>query len=425
MKKLHLAVAITAALVGTAMLAGSGGVFAAKGGVKGPPNGGGEDPSAVNHLSYPGLLIPGVSVTPFFTVAEGTLGETYSYSCDKQQIVLVGGTKFTYPNTTCAVLDDQGLATQWLDAEACTVPVDAPCYGLPVDRVYWQKEEQNLWSGQVTWISTDLPVTIRYVDWGDSIESVTWNETSKLRVETQPFADLSIDVRTEIPSKAQLGFQMWHSQGQGINEQWGVRTTEVEGLQGLPYAYQSPYAIVNAGTATLYLSKLSPQSAADMGGCPGPSGGTYPSDDFFVRDWTGSGWSGSCNLPSVAHTVELSVSGKYVHGYNWDMNALANPLPPTLCGSTPVYSETGWWRLTFVPNGGAAKMAFLESTGTSAPESPVATPTDLTALAAIEPLEETEGPLYSPKVDATNNLTYIDLCIAPKAKGGGGGKGGR
>jgi hypothetical protein len=422
-KTRKLVAAISAVLVGTAML--SGAAFAAKGS-PGPPDGGGEDPSAVNHLSYPALLIPGVSVAPFFTVVEGALGETYSYGCAEEQIVYVSGTKFTYPNTTCAVLDDQGLATEWLDAAACTAS-GAPCEGLPVDRVYWQKEEQNLWSGQVTGISTGLPVTIRYVDWGDSIESVTWNETSKLRVETQPFADLSIDVRTELPSKAQLGFQMWHSQGQGINEQWGVRTTEVESAQGLPYAYQSPYAIVNAGTATLYLSKLSPQSAAEMGGCPGPSGGTYPSDYPFARTWTGSGWSDSCNLPPVAHTVELSVSGKYVHGYNWDMKALANPLPPTLCGSTPVYSETGWWRLTFVPNGGATKMAFLESTGTSAPVSPVATPTDLNALAAdtIEPLVETEGPLYSPKVDATNNLTYIDLCIAPKTKGGGGGKGGR
>lgn len=414
---------VAAALAG--MLAYSGGGFAAKGGTPGPPNNPGEE-SAGNRLSYPALLIPGLDVLPEFVVAVGTLGDNYSYGCDKPQDVYVGGTKFSYPNTTCAVLDDQGLATEWLDAVACTL-ADAPCDGLPVDRVYWQKEEANLWSAQATGIADNIPVNVRFLEWGDSIESTTWTETSNLRVETQPFIDLGQDPRDEIPAGTQLGFQMWHAEGQGINEQWGVRVTENAGAQGLPYAYQSPYAIINGGTATLYLSKLFPESADEMGGCPGAgdSGLVYPEGYPFVRIWLGTGWSESCTWDVVDYTLELSVSGKYVHGYNWRMREVPNPLSPQVCGSDPPWSETGWWRLTFVPNGGVDKMAFAENTVLSGPDFPLATPTDISLLAEEDDGDdETDVPKYQPFLDVANNLTYIDLCIAPKVKSGGGGGGG-
>ena len=97
-------------------------------------------------------------------------------------------------------------------------------------------------------------------------------------------------------------------------------------------------------------------------GAPPTCPKTYAGPYFTDRGWTGSGWTGACNLPRVDYTYELSVTGKYVHGYNWRVRDLPSPLVEgTNCvtantgdeGSS--WSKTGWWRLTFVPNGGSAK----------------------------------------------------------------------
>lgn len=378
---------------------------------------------AGNNLSYPAVLIEGDSTAPFFEVVgvEEGLGVTYSYGCEGIEIL----DPFTYPNTSC--VDNLANPTIYYTAAECTAP-GGKCDGKMVDRMYWQKEEDNHWSSQVTGVLStgSAPVNVRYLDWGDSIEVVNWNDYSVLRVETQPFADLSQDPLPELPPpvppspQTQWGFQMWHVSGQGITEQWGVRVTEDAGVRGLPYAYQSPYAIINAGTADLYLSKLFPADANNpfyecpaMGGDQPP---VYPAEYPFVRDWTeGVGWSDSCNLPIVPFTLEQSVTGKYVHGYNWRMRDLNNPLPVSLCGD-PTWQQTGWWRLTFVPNGGDTKMLFAADTVTSPPEVPPAIPTG-TFLVSVSEDDTVEGTLYTPVVDPVNNLTYIDICIVKKSSG--------
>jgi hypothetical protein len=419
-----LSLAVT--LVG--MLVFSSGGFGAKGGIPGPPNNPGEE-SAGNRLSYPALLVPGISIEPFFMVEEGVLGDTYSYGCEGTETL----EQFEYPNISC--VDDLAEPTVYYTAEQC-MAVGGKCEGKPVDRVYWQKEELNDWSAQATGVSDleSLPVTVRLVDWGDSIEVVNWNESSVLRVETQPFADLAQDALAELPepplgeTQTQVGFAMWHVSGQGITEQWGVRVTEVAGEQGLPYVYASPYAIINAGTAELYLSKLFREAADDPDyACPQMGGDTppvYPADyPFAGRVFTaGEGWSSACNLPVVAYTLEQSVSGKFVHGYNWRMRELTNPLPLADCGDT-TWQKTGWWRLTFVPNGDADRMELDANALTAAPELPVAEPSDMFSLLAEESEDDTEGTLYAPVVSADDNLTYIDICIVKKEKGGGGGGG--
>jgi uncharacterized membrane protein YgcG len=439
MKRKLLTIAITTALAGLAASGGS--LFAAKGS-PGPPPGVGEELG--NRLSYPALLVPGQSVTPYFSVAEGTVGQTYSYACEGTEAIAVKNTEFEFDNISCVSgWKPDGSAISWLDAAACTAE-GAPCAGKTLYRVYWQKEADNLWSAQATAIavgSGSLPIKVRFVDWGDSIEAVTWKETSFLRIETQPFADLSQDPLDEIPDTitgddipaTQMGFAMWHAEGQGINEQWGARTTEVDGKKGLPYAYPSPYAIINAGTADLYISKLVP-GGADVVACPvvvqGDEQGsvTYPpqyTEDFPERGWTGSGWTDACNLDAVPYTLELNVTGKYVHGYNWRVR----DLPPVLAANlycpdaaSMSWAKSGWWRLTFVPNGGTTKMQFVDGVVLTKPDLPPAQPTSLAAAVTEE--EETETTLYTPVADTTNNLTYIDICIGSKTTGGGGGGGG-
>ena len=410
---------LTVALAFAGTLVVAGGALAAKGMCKDgtPPPckpGGGEDPTAVNHLSYPAVLIPSSAEGQSATFQVGTVfGQNYSYGCAKEQVLTIGGTAFTYPNTTCAELDDQGEVVKYLSAAECndSSNENAPCAGLPVDRIYWQKVSNNQWNAQ-TLTFTDGTLAVSNVDWGDSLEAVTWNENSVLRVEVQPYYTLPAE---PVEGSTLQGLQMWHVAGQGITEQWGVRAAEGEKI--LPYVYPSSTAIINAGTADLYLSKLAKSSAT----CPtagGDPGDDPPADTF---SWTGAGWSDTCTLPVVPFTVELSVGGKYVHGYNWRMRELSDPLVPEICGVG--WQKAGWWRLTYVPNGGSIDkyMEFTTSTKIVPPDAVNAVPTDLSELSILATEEETTDTLYKPVVDATHNLTYIDICIDPKAKGGGGG----
>jgi hypothetical protein len=439
MKRQLLKIAVTAVLAG--MAGYSADVLAAKGSPGPPPGkgGGGGETTAGNNLSYPAVLFTGSSVTPFFDVKEGTFGVTYSYGCGIPETV----GKFEYPNTSCVSgWNADGTAVSFLTAAQCTGADTSwagakPCEGSTVDRIYWQKETLNKWSAEATVLNVqpDSPAIARFVDWGDSIESVTWSSTSILRVETQLYLDLSKDERAEIPpdegatSGTQRGFQMWHSQGQGTTEQWGVRVSEkvppgaTNPVMDSWYGYLGPYAIVNAGTATLLLTKLQPGTAA----CPTTP---YAGPPFTSVGWTGSGWDTGCTLAPVPYTVELSVTGKYVHGYNWRMSNLSDPLPTTYCGE-PDWKKAGWWRLTFLPNSdGGTKVAFpsdADGVALTAPPAPEYLPQPVVLAAAADEGddggESESGPLYQPVVDVRNQLTYIDICIS-EGKRGGGGKGG-
>jgi hypothetical protein len=442
MKRKLLTIAVTALLAGMAGYTAE--VVAAKGSPGPPPGkgkGGGGETTAGNNLSYPAVLFTGSNVTPFFEVEEGTFGVTYSYGCGTPETV----GKFEYPNTSCVSgWNADGTAVSFLTAAQCTGTDTSwtgatPCLDSTVDRIYWQKETLNKWSAEATVLTP--PAVVRFVDWGDSIESVTWSSTSILRVETQLYLDLGQDTRTEIPADAgaasgtQLGFQMWHSQGQGTTEQWGVRVSEKEGSSTPEpkvidkwYGYLGPYAIINAGTAELLLTKLEPGSR----GCPtDPYAGR--SNLFPNVGWiAGSGWDTGCTLAPVPYTVELSVTGKYVHGYNWRMSSLSDPLPAAYCGDA-TWKKAGWWRLTFLPNiDGGTKVQFPDDeygVAVIAPTAPEATPEPVVLAAAADEGgddggETESGPLYQPFVDIANQLTYIDICVSEGTRGGGG-KGGR
>ena len=66
-------------------------------------------------------------------------------------------------------------------------------------------------------------------------------------------------------------------------------------------------------------------------------------------DWNGAGWDGTCMWMDAPYSVELSVGGKYVYGYNWRMR---NVDMEQACG--PGWLKTGYWRLTFYTPGAVA-----------------------------------------------------------------------
>ena len=414
------AVALTAITIGTMSLAGT--ALAAKGGTQGPPTGG----ETGNNLSLPAVQTESViSIDANWAVpAEPVLGVHYSYGCDIPESV----GQFSYPNTSC--VDDPENPAIYFDAEQCTDGIaPSPCAGYPVFKIFWQKVEENEWWADDDGISPD-PGHVAFVDWGDALEAVSWSDYSVIRVETQPYSTTipgfdptlgtCADATTNPAGDCKLGFQMWHVSGQGITEHWGVRATEDD----ISFNYDSPFQIIKSTNARLNLAKLVEEDAvcSQPGGNPGdlpPPAGA----------WTGNSWTGACTFYDAPYSVETSVGGKYVYGYNFRMRNV--DLTP-VCGDS--WLKTGFWRLTFYapddvifsdPN--APNVA--PPTSPSEPrELPLTEFTSSIAMMSVS-AESEEDPeeddrLYVPVVDTTNNLTYIDICIVGSSHDGGGGGGG-
>jgi len=333
----------------------------------------------------------------------------------------------------------------YYDADACVLP-GAPCEGFAAEelsRIYWQKVEDNAWSADQDNIDDLAADTAEaaFVDWGDALEAVSWTTRSKIRVETQPYTNLFPDLITTTDEQAvdengnplvdedgnpvfikalgacslpecRVGFQMWHVSGQGITEHWGVRATE----EGTSYNYDSPFQIINTGTAKLNIAKMEAGTAV----CRSPGEGNEGDDPPTVGPWTGSGWEGTCTIHDANYSVELSVGGKYVYGYNLDMK----PVNMDVCGFG--WLKTGYWRLTFYTTDGAVQFTDPDIPKSAPPAVPaqVRDLDDFVYNNANSTYTPSLGELYIPVVDEVNNLTYLDICIVAKDQGGGGGSGG-
>jgi hypothetical protein len=380
----------------------------------------------VNNLSYPAVSNVLTAVAPRWNIpASPVLGVHYSYGCDQPETYDI----FSYPNTSC--VDELGSPAVYLSPSQCVEP-GAPCEGFSaneISRIYWQKVEANDW-----WADSALetPRTAAYVNWADNLESNTWNERSVIRVETQPYGSLipwyppsegppvvpfnpSLNTCEQVaanPDDCRLGFQMWHVSGQGTTEQWGVRASDIVPYD--PFIYFSPFQIIHTNDARLNLAKIEEASAT----CPAPGGDAGdPPPDTSGLTWVGDHWDGACTAEDSPYTVELNVGGKYVYGYNWRMK---NVELDSLCGST--WEKTGWWRLTFYTGG---TVYFDPANPIVDVGPPPEVPATASALPPVAAEEEETDTLYTPVVDYTNNLTYLDICVKGKTQGGGGGGGPR
>jgi hypothetical protein len=440
----------------TGMLIYSGIGFAAKGGIPGPPSG----EETANNLSLPGVVIGSATTVPhnWTPPASSDLGVHYSYGCDQPE----SDGQYSYPNTSC--VNNLSEPTEYYDASACTDDIPpSPCQGLDVSRIYWQKVPVNQWwaddEGTLDTTPLDPFRSVAYVDWGDALEAVTANERSFIRVETQPYTSLipgfdptvtyceeaAIAASLDAEDVCKVGLQMWHVSGQGITEHWGVRASDTPNYDS--YNYDSPFQIIKSTNARLNLAKMAQGSAL----CP-EAGGNPGEDPPLVGDWDPieAVWGGTCRLSDEPFSVELSVGGKYVYGANWRLRDV--DMVDTDC---PNWLKTGYWRLTFyVPMGVEVNGDDVILTprdiifdDDQAPNvAPPASPAEVrtlprssfnTALAPVDapppeavllingiPVLEEEDPdaddrLYKPVIDTVNNLSYIDICVTGKTKGGG------
>jgi uncharacterized membrane protein YgcG len=457
------------AVLAATLIAFSSPGFAAKGGIKGPPVGG----ETGNNLSLPSIQTQASdsASAKWFVPNPAEFKTHYSYGCDKPEST----EQFNYPNTSC--VNDLSNPTVYYTAEQCTEP-EHPCAGLPVSRIYWQKVDVNDWwaddEGTNFW---DVPVAAKFVDWGDALEAVPWNERSVIRVETQPYSStLMDDLDTADVYEASLlvvneetgqmetceeaalvrgtahsdpdfthcktGFQMWHVSGQGITEHWGVRASDAD--PAVPFTYESPFQIIKSTQARLNLTKMEDKDAVCLKPGPGADAGDPPyRDDWYYDEALGHMvWGDTCTYYDAPYSVETSVGGKYVYGYNWRMKEV--DLEP-IC---PGYLKTGFWRLTFYspdditfdidqrildlvdefdnPIGIANKAppAVPAEQYDPTPVSALIASTKLDVIASEESEDEdpdADDRLFRPVIDNGNNLTYIDICIVSKSAGGGGG----
>jgi hypothetical protein len=337
--------------------------------------------------------------------------------------------------------------TVYYNRKEC-VAADRPCEGMDVSalsRIMWQKEPLNEWWATDDGRSPDS-VPVAYVDWGDALEAVSWNERSVIRVETQPWsssipgydpaaaacADAASNANMDPETTCKIGFQMWHVSGQGITEHWGVRANGlISNIRS--WNFDSPFQIIKTTNARLNVAKMVEGDAL----CSQP-GGNPGDDPPAVGGWNGAEWLGTCTVYDEPYTVETSVGGKYVYGHNLRMKGI---YPSDFCGAG--WEKTGFYRLTFyAPND-------VDFTGhTEANPIPNVAPPSVpserrklprkvfnTVLApAPEPVIEAESDdedpdaddrLYRPVIDPVNNLTYLDICVVAKPQGGGGGGGGK
>lgn len=422
--------------------------LAAKGGIPGKPGGGEE--TAGNNLSFPAITFTTNVSADWGPPTVPAFKTHYSYGCDGEETYDI----YSYPNTSC--VDNLMAPTAYYTAEECTAAVDEfgaiidpprPCAGRPIEdifRIYWQKVDANNWSAAQD--SETPPVAVDYLDWGDALEATSWNENSRIRVETQPYSSriAGFDPVTTtceqaalaaglVPSEVcKVGFQMWHVSGQGTTEQWGVRATEAANSSSGEtdsFNYDSPFQIINTGTAHLNIAKMGAGTAV----CPTSGGGdegtmlaVNAAPGTFAWDDTNKVWAGDeeidvCTWLDAPYSVELSVGGKYVYGYNWAMRSVV--LPAECLG---VWSKSGWWRLTYYTTDDAVLFDDANALVTAPPAvSAEARPLPRTAETFIKSLaaagEPTSEALYTPVIDTVNNLTYLDICILPKTKGGGSG----
>jgi hypothetical protein len=301
------------------LLAFSGNGFAAKGGIPGPPTGG----ETTNNLSAPSIQTESVNSIEanWATPEEPVLGVHYSYGCD--QVEMSGS--FSYPNTSC--VDSLSDPTVYYTAKQCTdLEPPSPCKGLDVSRIYWQKVDVNEWWADDDGISP-YAVYVEYVDWGDALEAVSWNESSVIRVETQPYSstiydylpweDTCYNATTSPEDDCKVGLQMWHVSGQGITEHWGVRASdEVVGELpvGTSYNYDSPFQIIKTTNARLNLTKMEAGDAL----CPQPGEGGEGDAPPVVGAWDSvtATWVDTCTYSdapsrraSAASTSTASTGG--------------------------------------------------------------------------------------------------------------------
>lgn len=197
-------------------------------------------------------------------------------------------------------------------------------------------------------------VTLTEIDWGDNLEAKDWKAGSVVRVETGLYDNAL--------ATAMLKYEMCYISGSGTDEVWGLRVTQNADGTYTPVTTDSTSAMVYTSKAYLTIQKIDPDQAGSL---------TWDATNHL---WVGA----SQPVVNEQATGELNVQGKVVYGYVWRTKSLS----------------PGEYRITF-------------SLGNA-----------LVSGVSVDNAYVAPGELNSAVVDATNNLTYIDVGLTSSSGGG-------
>jgi len=285
-----------------------------------------------------------------------------------------------------------------------------------VYKAYVQKDVNNTWQA---FNATPIgPVNIDLIDWGDDLESVDFSINSMVRAEVVLFEYLDTEDYVDKTLLDYPQYPMRHVFGWGSSEVHGFQTDGVDN-EGKPIPYYTavippendpeipPYylATVYSHNARFTIQKLNDENIDNLGALTWNPGVGWTGDDinppiFNMAVYQAGDGPGYYN-------AEINVKGKVIYGYTWKVRTLNE--------------GEGYYRLTFsfdTDGPGAAELnTFIDDNTTIIVPDEETEPGEVTVAAAGG---GTGGIAVK---DVPNQITYMDILITGKTKGGGGNNG--
>lgn len=363
--------------------------------------------TAGNNLSYPVLWADGIG--------KELRGEMNSYTLDGEWWYVWGEDPSEPGDDVYSCQPDPNNQNNCLDGFP-------PGDGVSVVyKAYVQKDLRNTWQA-FNAVPNDK-VYVDLIDWSDVLESVDFTLNSMVRAEVVLFEELDDETYTDVdavgtpidlPQYPQ--YPMRHVSGWGINE--------VHGLQTFNQADPEPvYEAVIPTDPSNYLATVYSHNARFTIQKLNVEVDDYdPELSLLDLTWDpGQGWTGDDINPPIFnmavyqagdgpgyYNAEINVKGKVIYGYTWKVRTLNE--------------GEGYYRLTFSfdeSGPGAATLNTYFDTDTTIIVSEDEEPApELLALA-----DAGGGTGGIAKIDVANQITYMDILINPKTKGGGGNNG--
>lgn len=260
-------------------------------------------------------------------------------------------------------------------------------------KAFIQKDENNVWQAWNEFPGDETVVD--YIDWGDNLESIDWSLKSQVRTEVVLYKVLDAPVTQ---------YAMRHCDSWGIDEVHGLQTE----LNGDVVLGPGDVATVYSPNARLTIQKF---SEVDTIGALNSL-----KWDAEQKVWTNSGkdiineealfnmavWQ-AADGPGY-YNAEVNVKGKVIYGYTWNLRKMNE--------------GEGFYRITFSfdeDSGLDLFTAFDEETYVYVVEEEE----EITTLDEDDNGSGEGDRGGQGKMDHENNLTYMDILITEKTRGGG------
>ena len=286
--------------------------------------------------------------------------------------------------TTTEATNNLAFPVIWSDG--VTLPLNGT-FGSPVfdgatattadgTTVWVQGDPLNVW--QAASATATEPVNVSQVDWGDNLESKSWNIGQPVRVEVTLLENLTAPM---------TAFTMLSAGGTKNAEVFGATQATYDSSQADVYSGCARLTIqrLDISRTDPYLSQLTWDPALGQWVGP-PHMIAAPIVNSGVWDAAGEG----------SFSSEINAPGNVIYGYNWQTSNLT----------------AGDYRLTFSldPNCPVATLnTFLTSETTVLTSTETETTTESAVTAAASSGSGSSGGGGTAVIDSTDNLSYMDV----------------